>query len=71
MFHDNNSPLFDNLNNHLDKKEFAFMITKILFIGCYTIKCDLFVNSLQHNIMHYSMSLKVYSMSQSNMKRTN
>ena len=29
------------------------MITKTLFIRCYTIKCDLSLNSVQHNIMHY------------------
>ena len=53
MFHDNNSQLVVNLDYQLDKKELAFMITKTLFTRCYTIKCDLSLDSLQHNIMHY------------------
>ena len=70
MFHDNNSQLVVNLDYQLDKKEVAFMITKILFTRCYTIKCDLSLDSLQHNIMHYII-LTHNSLSQSNFKRKN
>ena len=38
MFDDNDSQLVVNLDYQLDKKELAFMITKTLFIRCYTIK---------------------------------
>ena len=71
MFHDNDSKLAVNLESQLDKKELTFIINKSLFIPCYTINCDLSLDSLQHNIVQYSMSLKIYSMSQNNMKRTN
>ena len=33
------------------------MITKTLFIQFYTIKCDLSLDSGQHNIMHYIIAL--------------
>ena len=71
MFHDNDSQIFVNLNYKLVKKELAFMITKTLFISCYSIKCDLNLNSVQHNIMHYIIALTNNSLSQSNFKRTN
>ena len=51
MFHDNDSQHGVNLEYQLDKKKHAFMITKTLFIRCYTIKCDLSLDTLQHNIM--------------------
>ena len=57
MFHDNDGQLVVNLDYQLDKKELAFMITKTLFIRFYTIKCDLSLSSLQHNIMHYIITL--------------
>ena len=57
MFYDNDSQLVVNLDYQLDKKELAFMITKILFIQCYTVKCDLSLYSWQHNIMHYIIAL--------------
>ena len=57
MFHDNDSQLVVNLDYQLDKKELAFMTTKTLFIRCYTIKCDISLDSLQHNIMHYIIAL--------------
>ena len=66
MFHDNDSQLVVNLGYQLDKKELAFMITKTLFILGYTIKCDLSLDSLQHNIMHYIIALTQNSLSQSN-----
>ena len=60
-----------NLEYLLDKKELAFKITKTLFIRCYTIKCDLSMDSLHHNIMHYIIALRHNSLSKSNIKRTN
>ena len=70
MFHDNDSQLVVNLDYQLDKKELAFMITKTQFIQWYSIKCDLSLCSLQHNIMHYIIALTHNSLSQSNFKRT-
>ena len=63
MFHDNDSQIVDHLHYLLVKKEFAFMITKTLFIRCYTIKCDLSLDSLQHNIMHNIIVLTNNSLS--------
>ena len=71
MFRDNDSQLAVNLEFQLEKKELAFMITKTLFIRCYTIKCDLSLDSLQHNIMHYIIALTNHSIWQSNIIRTN
>ena len=71
MFHDNDSQLVVNLDYQLTKKELAFMITKTFFIRCYTIKCDLSLDTLQHNIMHYIIALTHNSLSKSNIKRTN
>ena len=55
--------LFFNVDYQLSKKELAFMITKTLFIRCYTIKCDISLDTLQNNIMHYIMALTHYSLS--------
>ena len=71
MFHDNDSQLVVNLTYKLVKKELAFMITKTLFMSCYSIKCDLSLDSLQHNLMDYIIALTTNSLSQSNFKRTN
>ena len=71
MFQDYDSQLVVNLDYQLVKKELAFIITKTLFIRCYTIKCDLSLDSLQHNIRHYIIALTHNSLSQSNFKRTN
>ena len=71
MFHDNDSQLVVNLKYQLVKKELAFMVTKTLFMPCYTIKCDLSLDSVQHNIKHYIFALTTNSLSQSNFKRTN
>ena len=71
MFHDNESQLVANLDYQLVKKEIAFMITKTLLIRYYPIECDLSLNSLQHNIIHYIIALTNNSLSQSNFKRTN
>ena len=68
MFHDNDSQLVVNLDYQLDKKELSFMITKTLFIRCYTIKYDLSLDTLQHNIMLYMIALTNHSSSQSNIK---
>ena len=68
MFHDNDRQLVVNLDYQLVKKELAFMITMILLIRCYSIKCDLSLDSLQHNIMHYIIALTNNSLSQSNFK---
>ena len=65
------SQLVVNLDYQLDKKELAFMITKTLFIRCYTIKCNLSLDSLQHNIMFYIIALRNHSISQTYFKRTN
>ena len=46
MFDDYDSKLVVNLDFKLDKKELALMITKALFIRCYTIKCDLSLDTL-------------------------
>ena len=69
MFHDNDSQLAVNLEFQLDKKKLAFMITKTLFISCYTIKCEISLDSLQHNILHYIINLTHNSLSQSNIKQ--
>ena len=71
MFHDNDSLLVVNLTYKLVKKELAFMITKTLFMSCYSIKCDLSLDSLLHNLMDYIIALTTNSLSQSNFKRTN
>ena len=67
MFHDNASQLLANSDYQLDKKELALMITKTFFIRCYTIKCDLSLDSLQHNIMHLSIALTNLSISEINL----
>ena len=71
IFHENDSQLVVILDYQLVKKQLAFMITKILFIRCYTIKCDLSLDNLQLNIMHYIIVLTNNSLSKSNFKRTN
>ena len=71
MFHDNDSQLVVNLDYQSDKKELAFMITKPLIIRCYHIKCDLSLDTLQNNIMHYIIALTHNALSQSNIKQTN
>ena len=69
MFYDNDSQLVVILDYQLTKKELAFMITKTLIKRCYSIKCDLSLYSLQHNIMHNIFDLTYNSHSQSNFKR--
>ena len=67
MFHDNNRQLVVNLNYKLVKKELAFMITKTLFMSCYSTKYDLNLDSVQHNIMRYIIALTNNSLFQSNL----
>ena len=71
MFHDNYSQIVANLDYQLDRKELDFMITKKLFIRCNTIKCDLSLVTLQHNIIHYIIAVRNHSLSQRDLKRTN
>ena len=68
MFHDNDSQLVVKFDYKLVNKELAFMITKTLFIRCYSVKCNQSLDSLQHNIMHYIIALTNHSLSQSNFK---
>ena len=63
MLHDNDSKLVINLNQQLVKKKLAFMITKTLFMSCYSIKCNLSLDSVQHRIMHYIIALTNNSLS--------
>ena len=63
MFHDNDSQLGVNLGYQLGEKELVFMISKTLFIRCYSIKCDLSLDNLQHNIMHCIIALTNNSLS--------
>ena len=54
MFHDNDSKLVVNIGYQLGEKELVFMKNKtLLFIHCNSIKCDLWLDSVQHYIMHY------------------
>ena len=71
MFHDNDSQLVVNLDYQLVKKELAFIITRTLFIRCVTIKCDLSLDSFEHNIMHYIIALTSHYISHRIIKRTN
>ena len=71
MFHDNDSQLVVNFVQQSVKKELAFIINKTLFTRCYSIICDLRLDSVQHNIMHYIISVTNNSLSLSNFKRTN
>ena len=70
MFHDNDKQLVVNLDYEFRQERTSFMITKTLFIRCYTINSDLSLNSVQHNIMQYIIALTNNSLSQSNFKRT-
>ena len=70
MFHDNDSQHVVNLDYQLVKKKRVFMITKTLFIPCYSIKFDLRLDSLQHIIMDYIIALTNNLLSQSSFKRT-
>ena len=71
MFNDSDTEIVVNLDYKLVKKEHEFMITKTLFIRCYFIKCDLCLNSVQNNIMHYIIALTNNSLFESNFQGTN
>ena len=58
MFHDEDSQIVVNLDYQLVRKKLAFMITKTLFILCYSSKCGLSWDSYEHNIMHYIIALR-------------
>ena len=59
MFHNNDSKLVVNLDFQLGEKELVFMTTKTFFIGCYIINCELSLDKLQLNIMHYIIALTI------------
>ena len=63
MFHDNDSQIVVNVDYLFVKKDLAFMITNTMFILCYTIKSDISLDSLQHNIMHSIIVLTNNSLS--------
>ena len=63
MFHDNDSQHVVNLDYQLVKKQLAFMITKILFIPCNSIKCDIGLDSFKHNVLHYILAMTNNSLS--------
>ena len=71
IFYDYDSQFVVNLDYQFVKKELALMITKTLIIRCYTNKCHLSLDILQHNKMHYNIALRNNSLSQSNFTRTN
>ena len=52
MIHNKDSQLVANVDYQLLKKDLDFMITKTLFIRCYSINCGLSLDEFQHNIMH-------------------
>ena len=52
MFHDNDRKIAVNLVYQLGEKKLVLIINKTLFIRCYSIKGDLSLDSVQHNILH-------------------
>ena len=52
MFHDNDRIIAVNLVYQLGEKKLVLIINKTLLIRCYSIKCDLSLDSVQHNILH-------------------
>ena len=71
MVDDNDNQVFVHYDYQLVKKELAFMITKTLVIRCYSIKCDLCLDSVQQNIMRYTISVTNNSLYQSTFKGAN
>ena len=71
MFDDNDNQVVVHYDYQLVKKELTFMITKTLFMRCYSIKCDLSLDSIEENIFNYIIALTNNSHTQSNIKRTN
>ena len=52
MFHDNDRIIAVNLVYQVGEKKLVLIINKTLLIRCYSIKCDLSLDSVQHNILH-------------------
>ena len=71
MFDDNDNQVVVHYDYQLVKRELTFMITKTLFMRFYSIKCDLSLDSVQQNIMRYTISVTNNSLSKSTFKRTN
>ena len=63
MFHDNDRIIAVNLVYQLGEKKLVLIINKTLFIRCYSIKCDLSLDSVQHNILHDIIILRNNSLS--------
>ena len=57
--HNKDSQTVVNLYYQLVIKYLGLMITKTLFICCYSIKCGLSWGTMQHNIMHYVIALTI------------
>ena len=51
MFHDNDRIIAVYLVYQLGEKKLVLILNKTLFIRCYSIKCDLSLDSVQHNIL--------------------
>ena len=68
FFHDKGTQIVVNVDYQFVKKKLALMITKTLFIRCYSSKCGLSWEILQHYIMHYFIALTNNSLSKSNFK---
>ena len=71
MIHNKDSQLVANVDYQLLKIDLDFMITKTLFIRCYSINCGLSLDEFQHNIMHDIVALINNSLSQSYFKKMN
>ena len=71
MFHDKDSQRVANLDYQLDKKKLVLMITKALFLRCYSRKSGLCLDSMQRNVVHYIFCLTNNSLSKSNFTRKN
>ena len=71
MIHDKDSQLVANVDYQLLKKDLDFMITKILFIRCYSINCGLSLDEFQHNIIHDIVALINNSLSLIYFRATN
>ena len=71
MFHDKDSRLIVNLDYQLVMKDLALIITNTLFIRCYTFKCGLSSEGLQHNIELYIIALTINRLLHGNFNQTN
>ena len=57
--HDKGSQIIVILYYQFVTKELALMINKTLFKRCYSIKCGLSWDSLQHNKLDYTIALTI------------